>query len=97
MGPVKAALESSVSCLAAELGAKQIRVHAISPGPMRTRAASGLSHFDELLQKVVREAPEHRLASKEDVAATVAFLVSDNARTLTGNLIYVDAGYHIVG
>lgn len=97
MGPVKAALEGSVRYLAAELGPKQIRVHALSPGPFKTRAASGLSRFDELLDKVASEAPQHHLADKEDVAATAAFLVSDRAKTLTGNIIYIDAGYHIVG
>lgn len=96
MGPVKAALESSVNYLAAELGAHQIRVHALSPGPMRTRAASGLAHFDALLFRAAQASPEHRLATVEDVAATAAFLVSDRAKTLTGNLIYVDAGCHIV-
>lgn len=97
MGPVKAALEASVRYLAAELGPKQIRVHALSPGPLKTRAASGISRFDMMLDKAAEAAPQHQLADKEDVAATAAFLVSDRAKTLTGNLTYIDAGYHIMG
>lgn len=97
MGPVKAALECSVRYLAAELGPKKIRVHALSPGPLKTRAASGIARFDALLDRAAEAAPQHQLADKEDVAATAAFLVSDRAKTLTGNLTYIDAGYHIMG
>ena len=96
MGPVKAALESSVRYMAAELGSKRIRVHALSPGPLKTRAASGLNRFDELMERAAERAPQHQLADINDVAATAALLVGDQARTLTGNLIYVDAGYNIV-
>jgi len=96
MGPVKAALESSVCYMAAELGEKRIRVHAISPGPLKTRAASGIDRFDELLDKARARTPEHRLVSIEDVGAVAAFLVSDAATSLTGNIEYVDAGYHII-
>ena len=96
MGPVKAALESSVRYLAAELGAKRIRVHALSPGPLKTRAASGLAHFDELLDRAREHAPEHTLVTIEDVGNVAAFLVSDAARMLTGNVEYVDAGYHVM-
>ncbi len=96
MGPVKAALESSVRYMAAELGEKRIRVHALSPGPLKTRAASGIERFDELLERARSRAPEHRLVSIEDVGNVAAFLVSDGATALTGNIEYIDAGYHIV-
>jgi enoyl-[acyl-carrier protein] reductase I len=97
MGPVKAALEAAVRYLAVELGPKRIRVNALSPGPVKTRAASGIDHFDELLDRAVREAPEQRLVGQDDVNAYAAFLVSDAASSITGNINYVDAGYHIVG
>jgi enoyl-[acyl-carrier protein] reductase I len=94
MGPVKAALESSVRYLAAELGPKSIRVNALSPGPLKTRAASGIDRFDELLERARQRVPEHRLATIDDVGALSAFLASDNARAMTGNVEYVDAGAH---
>lgn len=97
MGPVKAALESTARYLAMELGEKKIRVHAISPGPLMTRAASGIGHFDELMQQAIERSPEHMLVTIDDVGATAAFLVSDAAKGLTGNTMYVDAGYHIAG
>ncbi len=97
MGPVKSALESSVRYMAAELGSKGIRVHALSPGPLQTRAASGIDRFDELLDRVRAQAPQHMLASIEDVGNVAAFLASDSARSLTGNIEYIDAGYHIMG
>ncbi len=97
MGPVKAALESSVRYMAAELGAQGIRVHALSPGPLKTRAASGLDRFDELLDRARARAPEHMLASIDDVGSVAAFLASDAARLLTGNVEYIDGGYHIMG
>jgi enoyl-[acyl-carrier protein] reductase I len=96
MGPVKAALESAVRYLAAELGQKRIRVHALSPGPLKTRAASGIERFDELLERARARTPEHRLVSIEDVGAVAAFLVSDAALSITGNVEYIDAGYHIL-
>ena len=97
MVPVKAALESCVRYMAAELGPKRIRVHALSPGPLKTRAASGIERFDELLDLARARTPEHRLVGIEDVGNVAAFLVSDGAAALTGNIEYVDAGYHIVG
>lgn len=97
MGPVKAALESSVRYLAAELGEKGIRVHALSPGPLKTRAASGLDRFDELLDRTRARAPQHMLAGIDDVGNVAAFLVSDAARLLTGNVEYIDGGYHVMG
>ena len=97
MGAVKAALESSVRYLASEFGPKRIRVHAISPGPIRTRAASGIEHFDELLDRAAQRAPARDLVSIEDVGATTAFLATDYAKLMTGEIVYVDGGYHIVG
>ena len=96
MGPVKAALESSVRYLAAELGPKGIRVNALSPGPLKTRAASGIDRFDEMLERARRRAPEHQLATIDDVGALSAFLASDRARAMTGNVEYVDAGAHVM-
>jgi enoyl-[acyl-carrier protein] reductase I len=95
MGPVKAALESVVRYAAAELGEKGIRVHALSPGPMATRAASGIDHFDELLADAVRSAPTRQLATIEDVGAVAAFLASPAARNLTGGVHDIDGGYSI--
>jgi len=97
MGPVKAALDASVRTMAAELGAQGIRVHAISPGPLKTRAASGLERFDELLDDARARAPQHMLAGIDDVGKVAAFLASDAARLLTGNVEYVDAGFHVMG
>ncbi|WP_374572040.1 enoyl-ACP reductase FabI [Phenylobacterium sp.] len=96
MGPVKAALESSVRYLAAELGPSRIRVHALSPGPLKTRAASGIDRFDELMERARARAPEHQLVSIDDVGKFAAFLASDAAAPLTGNVEYVDGGFHIV-
>ncbi|WFU75563.1 enoyl-ACP reductase FabI [Bradyrhizobium sp. CB2312] len=97
MGPVKAALEGAVRYLASELGPRGIRVHAISPGSVMTRAASGIEEFDELLEYVAALAPAHRLVTIDDVGAAAAYLATDYARLMTGGTIYVDGGYHIVG
>ena len=96
MGPVKAALESATRYMAAELGPKGIRVHALSPGPLMTRAASGIAHFDQLLNDAADRAPTHHLATIEDVGAYAAFLASREAANVTGGVHYVDGGYHIV-
>ncbi|MCE6970045.1 enoyl-ACP reductase FabI [Cereibacter sphaeroides] len=96
MGVAKAALESAVRYMAAELGPKGIRVHAISPGPLPTRAASGIPEFDELLDKARKDAPARSLVSIDDVGAATAFLAMDAARLMTGQVIYVDGGYHII-
>lgn len=96
MGPVKAALESAVRYAAAELGEKGIRVHALSPGPMATRAASGIEHFEELLGAAERRAPTRSLATIADVGAVAAFLVSPEARNLTGGIHAIDGGYSII-
>ena len=91
MGPVKAALEAVTRYLAAELGPKGIRVHAISPGPLRTRAASGITDFDELIAKAQEKAPSRRLVSIEDVGVAVAFLSMDGAKLITGETLYPTA------
>lgn len=96
MGPVKAALESAARYLAAELGGQGIRVHVVSPGPLATRAASGIPHFDALLQDAVARAPLHMTVSPDDIGALAAFLVSDAAKSLTGGTIFIDGGCHIV-
>ena len=95
MGPVKAALEASVRYMAEELGPAGIRVHAISPGPIATRAASGIQHFDQLLGHAEERAPTRRLVTINDVGATARFLVSDAARSITGVTTYVDGGLHV--
>jgi enoyl-[acyl-carrier protein] reductase I len=97
MGPVKAALESAVRYLAFELGHKGIRVHAISPGPIKTRAASGIANFDHLMEQAASRAPAGRLVSIEDVGIATAVLATDYAKLITGETVYVDGGYHIVG
>lgn len=97
MGPVKAALESVTRYMAAELGPKKIRVHALSPGPLKTRAASGIGHFDELMSQAAERAPTHQLATIDDVGAYAAFLASQEAANVTGGIHYIDGGYHIVG
>lgn len=96
MGPVKAALESAVRYIAAELGPKGIRAHAISPGPLRTRAASGIDRFDELIARAAAEAPQRHIVDVDDVGALAAFLVSDAARRITGTVIPVDGGQHVM-
>lgn len=97
MGPVKAALEASARYLAAELGPKGIRVHPVSPGPIKTRAASGIGGFDELMEKAAERAPQRALVAIEDVGLATAFLASDYAKLITGDTMYIDGGYHIVG
>lgn len=96
MGPVKAALESAVRYAAAELGPRGITVHALSPGPLKTRAASGIAHFDDLLEEAAARAPTHHLSTIEDVGALAAFLASPRARNLTGGVHHIDGGFSIV-
>ena len=97
MGPVKAALESTVRYLATELGPQGIRVNAVSPGPLATRAASGIQHFDQLLADAAERAPLRRLVSIEDVGALCTFMASDASRSMTGSTLYVEAGFHSLG
>ncbi|HEX5310434.1 enoyl-ACP reductase FabI [Aquabacterium sp.] len=96
MGPVKAALEAACRYLAYELGPKKIRVHAISPGPIQTRAASGLKEFDVLLAHSVSTAPIGEPVDVMDVGLTCAYLASPYARHLTGSTVYVDGGINIM-
>ncbi|ESQ73667.1 enoyl-ACP reductase FabI [Asticcacaulis sp. AC402] len=97
MGPVKAALEASVRYLAHDLGPSNIRVNALSTGPVRTRAASGLSHLDELLATAAEKSPLQRLVTLQQIGQTAAFLVTDKASGISGQVIYVDAGYNTNG
>lgn len=96
MGPVKAALQSTVRYLADELGPRGIRVNTLSPGPMATRAASGIDHFDELLQMAVERAPKRQLATIEDVGYAASYLASDRAKSITGGVHYIDGGVNIM-
>ncbi len=96
MGPVKAALEATCRYLAYELGHRRIRVHAVSPGPLKTRAASGLKDFDLLLHDAVERAPIGELVDIMDIGFTCAYLATPFARRLTGSTVYVDSGRHIV-
>lgn len=96
MGPVKAALEAACRYLAYELGPQHIRVHAISPGPLKTRAASGLKDFDRLLNEAAQRAPLGELVDIMDVGYTCAFLATPYARRLTGSTVYVDGGVNIM-
>jgi enoyl-[acyl-carrier protein] reductase I len=96
MGPVKAALEAACRYLAYELGPAGIRVHAISPGPLKTRAASGLRDFDLLLNAAAQKAPLGELVDIEDVGFACAYLATDFARRITGGTIYVDGGANVV-
>ena len=84
------------SYLAAELGPQGIRVHAISPGPLKTRAASGIAEFDALLDRAQSKALARSLVSIDDVGEATAWLATDAARLMTGQTLYIDGGYHII-
>jgi enoyl-[acyl-carrier protein] reductase I len=96
MGPIKAALESTVRYMASELGAKGIRVNAVSSGSISTRAGNGIKDFSNVLDKDEKTSPLHRLTSQQDVGWTAAFLASDKARSITGHISYVDCGVNIL-
>ena len=96
MGPVKAALEAACRYLAYELGPRGIRVHPISPGPLKTRAASGLKDFDLMLNEAVEKAPVGELVDIMDVGFACAYLATPYARRITGGTVYVDGGVHIM-
>jgi enoyl-[acyl-carrier protein] reductase I len=97
MGVAKAALEASVRYLAADLGPKAIRVNAISAGPIKTLAASGIGDFRYILKWNEYNSPLRRTVTIEEVGETAAFIASDMARGMTGEILHVDAGYHVVG
>ncbi len=96
MGPVKAALEASVRYVAADLADRGIRAHAISAGPVKTRAASGIDRFDALLDKVRERTPSKNLVGIDEIGRIAAFLASDAGAPLTGSIVYADNGFHIV-
>ncbi|TXH13195.1 MAG: SDR family oxidoreductase, partial [Gammaproteobacteria bacterium] len=96
MGPVKAALESSVRYIAAELADRRIRAHAISAGPVKTRAASGIDRFDELLDEVRARTPAGQLVTIQEIGRVAAFLVSGAGAPLSGSIIYADNGFHTI-
>ncbi|MEM5477992.1 enoyl-ACP reductase FabI [Pacificibacter sp. AS14] len=95
MGPVKAALEGTMRALAVELGPKKIRVNAISPGPLETRAGSGIAHFDELIDAARRRSPDQTLVTIEDVGNVAVMLASDCMSSVSGDVTYVDGGLHV--
>ena len=97
MGVAKAALEASVRYLAADLGSRKIRVNAISAGPIKTASARGIKDFSKVLEGVASHAPLRRNTDPAEVADTAVFLASDLGRGVTGNVVFVDAGFHIMG
>ena len=97
MGVAKAALEASVRYLASDLGPRGIRVNAISAGPLRTLSSAGISGFSEILNHVAERAPLRRNITADEVGDTCLFLASPLSRGITGSVIYVDAGYHVMG
>ncbi len=97
MGPVKAALEAVVRYLAVELGPSGIRVNTVSAGPVKTRAASGIDRFDELMERAAERTPVRHLLTIEEVGVATAFLATDFSRLITGDTMYIDGGYHVLG
>jgi enoyl-[acyl-carrier protein] reductase I len=96
MGPVKAALEATVRTLATDLARSGIHVHSLSAGPVKTRAASGIDRFDEMLDHARERTPAHQLVSVEEIGRVAAFLASEAAAPLTGSVSYADRGFHVV-
>jgi len=96
MGPVKAALEATCRYLAYELGPRGIRVHPVSPGPLKTRAASGLKDFDLMLNEAMEKSPVGELVDIDDVGFACAYLATPYARRITGGTVYVDGGVNIM-
>lgn len=96
MGPVKAALEATVRTLAVDLAPRRIHVHALSAGPVATRAASGIGRFDELLDRTRERTPAHQLVTVEQIGRIAAFLASEAGAPMTGSTSYADHGFHVV-
>ncbi len=97
MGPAKACLESIVRYLAAELGPRNINVNAVSPGPVLTRAASGIAHFDELMALARERSPQHTLVTPDEIGMSLAALCLPSLRKITGGVHYIDGGFSIMG
>lgn len=97
MGVAKAALEASVRYLASDLGARGVRVNAVSAGPIKTLAAMGIAGFKDILDMVETKAPLRRNVTQEDVAKTALYLLSDLSNGVTGEIVYVDSGYNVMG
>jgi enoyl-[acyl-carrier protein] reductase I len=96
MGPAKSCLEGIVRYLAAELGPKNINVNSISPGPVMTRASSGVAGFDDLMATSVEKCPEHTLVTPDEIGISMAMLAFDSMRKVTGEVLYIDGGFHIM-
>lgn len=96
MGPAKSCLEGLVRYLAAELGPKNISVNAISPGPVMTRAASGIAHFDDLMTLAKDKAPQHTLVTPDEIGVSLAMLACPSMRKVTGEVLYIDGGFNIM-
>jgi len=97
MGVAKAALEANVRYLAADVGPKNVRVNAVSAGPIKTLAAAGIKGFSNILHVYPDRAPLRRNVETSEVAEACAFLLSDAAKAITGEVLLVDAGYHVTG
>jgi enoyl-[acyl-carrier protein] reductase I len=97
LGPVNDRVGNRRTVSGVRVRSKRVRVHAISLGPVKTRAASGIDHFDELMDRAASRAPMKRLVSIEDVGLATAILAADHAKLITGETVYVDGGYHILG
>jgi enoyl-[acyl-carrier protein] reductase I len=96
MGPIKAALESTVRALAADLATHGVHVHALSAGPVKTRAASGIDRFDDMLDRIRERTPANQLVTLDQIGRLAAFLASDAALPLTGSVTYADNGFHVM-
>ena len=96
MGPAKSCLEGIVRYLAAELGPKKISVNTISPGPVMTRASSGVAGFDDLMATSMEKSPEHTLVTPDEIGISMAMLAFDSMRKVTGEVLYIDGGFHIM-